>query len=82
MVKRLMYPSAHGDLVQKYAKQNNLDEYLVRAVIKTESNFIVDADSGKASGLMQLTDDTAEWVCDKLKIDINKTPLDFIQRGF
>ncbi len=42
---------------------------MVMAVIKTESNFEPDAHSGKASGLMQLTDDTAKWVCDKLKID-------------
>ncbi len=74
-VKNFMYPPSHGELIQKYAKKNDLDQYLVRAVIKTESNFIADAHSGKASGLMQLTDETAKWVCEKLGIDVKKIDL-------
>lgn len=39
-----------------------MDKYLVMAVIRAESGFDSDAHSGLARGLMQLTDDTAEWI--------------------
>ena len=69
-LESVIYPEAYADSVNKYSIKYGLDRNLVFAVIKTESNFVRDAHSGKASGLMQLTDDTAEWVCKKL--DINK----------
>ncbi|MDD6484558.1 MAG: lytic transglycosylase domain-containing protein [Clostridiales bacterium] len=52
-------PVAYSDLIYKYAAKNDLDPCLVMAVIKTESNFIPDAHSGYAGGLMQLTEETA-----------------------
>lgn len=75
--KNLFFPSAYQDLVHKYSNQYDIDEYLVMAVIKAESNFIPDAHSGKASGLMQLTDETAAWVCEKL--DINEQKIDLFK---
>ena len=43
---------------------------MVSAVIKTESNFDVDAKSKKnAYGLMQITPDTARWIADKMNMD-------------
>lgn len=55
------------------------------AIIKAESNFIEDAHSGKASGLMQLTDETAKWIADKLGKDTEEVnlnnPRDNIQLG-
>ncbi len=59
--RRIKYPVAYSDLIAKYAHENDLDPYLVMAVIKVESNFIADAHSGVAGGLMQLTEETAEW---------------------
>lgn len=59
--QRVKYPVAYGDLIAKYSEENNLDQFLVMAVIKVESNFIPDAHSGVAGGLMQLTEETAEW---------------------
>lgn len=38
-------------------------------VIKAESNYIHDAHSGVARGLMQITDDTAEWICAKIGLE-------------
>lgn len=73
--KSLFFPSAYQDLIHKYADKYDIDEYLVMAVIKTESNFVADAHSGKASGLMQLTDETAEWVCKMLDIDEKRIDL-------
>ncbi len=73
--KNLFFPSAYQDLIHKYSREYKVDEYLVMAVIKAESNFIPDAHSGKASGLMQLTDETAEWVCKELDINPKKIDL-------
>lgn len=83
--KNLFFPSAYEDIIHKYSEKYQLDEFLIMAVIKTESNFIPDAHSGKASGLMQLTDETAEWVSQKLdlnpkRIDLTK-PSDNIRLG-
>ena len=69
----------------KYAQEYELEPHFVMAIIKAESNFIEDAHSGKASGLMQLTDETANWVADKLgkdtkEINLNN-PRDNIELG-
>ena len=63
------FPFKYGAEVAKYAKENNLPEYLVAAVINAESGFDKDASSHIAKGLMQITDETAEWICAKIGID-------------
>ena len=73
-LENILYPEAYSDSVNRYALQYGLDRNLVFGVIKTESNFVRDAHSGKAMGLMQLTDDTAEWVC--RRIDVNVDAID------
>ncbi len=73
--KNLLYPFDYQDIIVKYANENELDEALVMAVIKTESNFIHDAHSGKASGLMQITDDTAEWISKKMNLKLESIDL-------
>lgn len=56
------------DLILKYSKENNVDEKLVTAITKTESDFIEKAESGAgAKGLMQIMPDTGEWISQKLK---------------
>lgn len=64
---RVIYPVAYEQEVERFAHENNLDPYLVMALIKAESNFVCDACSYKdAKGLMQLTDSTAEWAAEKM----------------
>ncbi len=64
-----LYPLDYYDIVNKYSAQYDLDPFLIMAMIKTESGFEAEATSGKdAKGLMQITDDTARWCCDKLGI--------------
>ena len=58
---RIAYPVAYSEYIVKYAHKYDLDKFLVMAVIKQESNFIPDAESDYAGGLMQLTEETAEW---------------------
>ncbi len=83
--KNLLYPLDYENIVTKYSQEYELDPHLVMAIIKAESNFIEDAHSGKASGLMQLTDDTADWVAQQLgkdadEIELNN-PRDNIELG-
>ena len=64
---RMEHPIKYSEYVDRYARENNIDKYLVYAVIKTESGY----DSGAVSnvgarGLMQMMEDTFEWVKFKL----------------
>lgn len=63
------YPVAYSEYISKYAAEEGLEAYLVMAVIKQESNYIADARSDYAGGLMQLTEATAEEYGRKLGID-------------
>lgn len=66
--KQVNYPVAYGDYIAKYAEKYELDPYLVMAVIKVESNFVPEARSSYAAGLMQLTKETAEWNAKTMKL--------------
>ena len=71
-MKNFFYPLKYFDLVKKEAAKNNIDPYLVMAIIKTESNFNKYAVSNKeAKGLMQLMDLTAEEMKNKIETNIN-----------
>lgn len=63
------FPVAYSEYIVKYSAKNDLDPYLVMAVIKTESNFVPEARSAYAGGLMQLTEETASWVAKRLDIE-------------
>lgn len=66
---KAVYPLRYEDIIYKYCDEYGLDEFLVMALIKAESNYICDAHSGIARGLMQITDDTAVWIAKKLSVD-------------
>lgn len=57
------YPLKYNDLVEQYSEENNIDKFLIYAIIKVESNFDKDAVSNVgARGLMQIMKDTFEWI--------------------
>lgn len=61
-----MYPIKYRAQIEKYADQNEIDPFLIAAMIKVESKFQPEAESRKgAIGLMQLMPDTADWILDK-----------------
>lgn len=65
-IERFIYPTDYADLVEQYADEYDLPQSLVFSVIKCESNFNPKAVSSiGAKGLMQLTDETYEWVCSR-----------------
>lgn len=63
------YPLLYRDLIEQYAGEYNLAPAFVSAIIRNESSFRPDAESGVgARGLMQLMPDTAEWIAGKLRV--------------
>lgn len=67
--RSIKYPVQYSEYIVKYAAEYGLDPYLVIAVIRQESNFIADARSPYAGGLMQLTPVTAAEYGAKLGLD-------------
>ena len=56
-------PAAYRSYVEQYSREYDVDENLVYAVAKVESNFDPNAvSSADARGLMQMTEDAFEWV--------------------
>ena len=58
-----LYPKEYTQLVEFYAEEYGINETLIYSVIRTESGFdpmaVSDAD---AIGLMQMTEDTFDWL--------------------
>ncbi len=69
LIMHALYPVRYYEYIDKYSAEYGLDEYLVMGVIKAESNYIHDAHSGVARGLMQITEDTAYWISEKIGLD-------------
>ena len=64
------YPQPHRDLVLSAAYENNIDPYLVFAVIRAESKYQTGAQSSAgARGLMQIMPDTAKWIAEQQGIE-------------
>ena len=75
-IMKILYPIEYENLVTLYSQEYQVDEYLVYAIIKAESNFEINAVSNKgAKGLMQLMENTAKDVIKKVNIDISSEEL-------
>lgn len=70
LLKNYIYPYKYDEYISKYSDEYEIDPYLVLAVMKTESNFNKEAVSKKnAKGLMQIMDETGEWVAKEIGIN-------------
>ncbi|MBO8158882.1 MAG: lytic transglycosylase domain-containing protein [Thermosyntropha sp.] len=66
----VFYPKPHSELVFAEAYKNDIDPYLVFAIIRTESKYQTSAvSSAGAKGLMQIMPDTASWIASKKGIE-------------
>lgn len=71
-----MFPLRYTEIVRSEAEAQNVDCYLVTALIKAESNFDANALSkAQAKGVMQLTDDTALFCAEKMGITLNENDI-------
>ena len=76
IVLQVLYPKLYSAEVSKYAEEYGVDENLVYAIIKAESNFNETAVSrSNAVGLMQLMYDTAIDIAKILNIEIDEEKL-------
>ena len=70
---KMLYKKEYTEYVSKYSQEYEVDENLIYALIKAESNFKQDAVSTKkAQGLMQLMYSTAEYVANKIGIELTE----------
>lgn len=69
---RRVIPFDYKPEILAAAAENELDTYLVAALCMTESGFNKDASSGVAYGLMQITDETAQYVAEHTGLEYEK----------
>lgn len=75
-IQKIIYKKEYSEYVEKYSAEYNVDENLIYAVIKAESNFDVNARSNKdAVGLMQLMETTARDIIKKVDLQISDNEL-------
>ncbi len=67
---KIFYPLEYKDLIEKYAKEYELDPLLITSIIWVESKYDNRAVSSKgAKGLMQIASITGTWAAEELEID-------------
>ncbi len=66
-IGKQIYPTKYSEYIEKYSKDYGVDIAFCYAMVKCESNFDPSAESAAgARGLMQLTDDTYNWLCSRI----------------
>ena len=76
-ILKIIYPKTFKEYVSIYSEEYNVDENLIYALMKAESNFKSKAVSNRgAIGVMQLMEETALDVAKKAKIDIDENNLE------
>ncbi len=71
---QVLFPKPYHQIVSKYAQEFSVDENLIYSVMKCESGFDPSATSSvPAMGLMQITEDTFDWISSKLPDGENYT---------
>ena len=76
IIMKKLYPLKYSEYVEKYAKEYNIDKYMVYAIIKAESNFKENAKSSSdAIGLMQIMEITAIETARKMDLEVTEEDL-------
>jgi soluble lytic murein transglycosylase len=61
-VRKIVLPLEHADVIRQQAQAKHLDPALIAAVIYAESKFVARTSSAGATGLMQITPETAAFI--------------------
>ena len=77
LILKNIYKVKYSEYVEKYSKANNVDKYMIYAIIKAESNFNPNVKSNSnAIGLMQLLESTANEIANDIETEnINEESL-------
>ena len=81
-ILKMIYPKTYKEIVSIYVEETNVEENLIFALIKAESNFNEEALSNKgAIGLMQLMEETAKDVANKngIELDLSNIKQDLLK---
>lgn len=71
-ILKMIYPKIYSEIISTYAEEYDVEENLIYAVIKAESNFDNNAVSNKSAiGLMQIVEETAIDVARRNNIEID-----------
>jgi len=71
-----IYPLRYEALIAHYSDERDLDVFLVKGLIQAESSFNPDAVSWMgAAGLMQIMPNTADWLAERMGINISEGDL-------
>ena len=72
-ILKMIYPKTYSEIITTYAEKYDVEENLIYAVIKAESNFDSSAVSNKSAiGLMQIVEETALDVAKKNNIELDE----------
>lgn len=75
-VMKIVYPLRYSEIIYNMSEKYDIDRFILMGLIKAESNYIHDARSNVAYGLMQLTENTARDIARQLNMDITASDLD------
>lgn len=71
-----IFPLKYTEIIRREADSQGVDRYAVAALIKAESNFKANAfSSAEAKGLMQLTDETAQFCANLMGMELNENDI-------
>lgn len=71
-ILKIIYPQNYKEIVSIYSEQYGVEENLIYAVIKAESNFNHEAVSHKgAIGVMQIMEETGEEIAIKIGLELD-----------
>jgi len=73
---KIIFPIKYEQYVQKYSREYEIEENLIYAIIKAESNFESKIESNKnAKGLMQIIYSTGQEVAESIDLEITEEEL-------
>lgn len=71
-ILKIIYPKTYSEIITIYEEKYGVEEDLIYALIKAESNFKSDAISNKgAIGLMQIMEETAKDIAKKYNLEMD-----------